>query len=161
MAIGAGSAGRRLGSVFRTRSGPMFAELWGATQLIDMLTNLVVDDRTEEAAQNAAAEVYHEAYRLVPEDTGELVDEIEIIRYGPKKVGVGVPRASPAYAKAVATEYGAATYDVGSPTNPKRDWPAKSKVSASMPWLRVAMLRARKNAFDAIRQTIFGGNTRR
>lgn len=161
--IGAAGIGRKVGgAVYRKASGNSVSfNLFGASSLIEKLQSLVTEDRRSDAAQAGAAEVFHEAYQLAPEKTGEMVDALEIIKLPNGHVGVGIPRSSPAYDAAIATEYGAWNFTVGTPSMPKSEWLTKSKAGASMPWLRVAAVRGRPNAMKAMRAAIFSGNTRR
>lgn len=120
--------------------------LRGVKALTDFLRDAVSESELERIVRRAAGDLRDEMIVHVPEDTGELAEDI-ISR--PKEVSedrviyeVGVPSESPSIDKAWATETGTWNYDVGTPANPKRSWPSKTKGSAKMPWLRFSVLKA-------------------
>lgn len=114
------------------------ASVVGQEKLLEELLRRAKPEHRRELLQWYADRVVREARRLVPRDTGELESEVAIHYDGDMPSSIGVLASSPAAEKARATEYGSWNYDVGSPTGPKLDWPAKSKPTAAMPWLRTA-----------------------
>lgn len=118
--------------------------LTGGPELLAKLRARVAEEHLRPFIEEAARLLEQEAKRLAPRDTGELEAAITIVvvEAGPRGVvlGVGVPEGDPAFERGMATEYGTRAILVGSPAAPNVSWAAKSKGSASMPWLRAAML---------------------
>lgn len=132
--------------------------LEGQAELLKRLMERASPEAQKDILEWAAEKVESEARRLVPEETGELREEITTFR-GDNGVpeGVGVPASSPAIHKARATEYGSWNYSVGTPGSPKLDWPAKTKGTAAMPWLRLALLVRRTSILRYTKKVLLSG----
>lgn len=119
--------------------------------------------KQREMLERAADFVRQDARALVPRETGELEREVQVFDDGgiTDSIFVGVPETSPAIHKARATEYGTWNYDVGAVAAPKTSWPARSKVSAAMPWLRTGLLRARPRILRMFHREFFSGKRAR
>lgn len=136
----------------------MSASLQGQEALLKDLLDRVNPEQRAEMLDHGTKLIKTEAVRLVPRETGELQGEITILNAGdPDNVKIGVPASSPANAKAWATEHGTWNYSVGSPSSPKTDWPAKSKPTAAMPWLRTAVLVAKPRILRFLRRRMLTG----
>lgn len=118
--------------------------LTGGDELVANLKAHVAEARLRPVVEEAARILLAEAKRLAPRDTGELESAIVILEVsdGPNTIAVqvGVPESDPAWDRGMATEYGTASILVGTPEGPRMTWTAKSKGTASMPWLRAAMV---------------------
>ena len=121
--------------------------LEGGDALVANLEAMVATHRLRPLAEEAARILLEEARRLAPRETGLLEDSIVVVEVSIGEtnltLGVGIPDGDPAWARGMATEYGTRAIIVGTPENPVVSWRAKSKGSASMPWLRAAMLNVR------------------
>lgn len=114
------------------------ASLVGQEKLLRELLERASPENQRDLLNWYGRRVQREAKNLVPRETGELEEAIDVQFDGDTAVSVGVPASSPAIEKAHATEYGTWNYSVGEPASPKRTWAAKSKMTATMPWLRTA-----------------------
>lgn len=118
--------------------------LTGGPELVAKLREMVATEHLRPVVEEAARLLLAEAKRLAPRDTGELESAIVVVEVtlGDKVIslGVGVPEGDPAWERGMATEYGTRAIIVGTPESPRVSWTAKSKGSASMPWLRAAMM---------------------
>lgn len=116
------------------------ASLVGQEELLQALLKRSSPEAKQDLHEWYCRRVLRTAKQLAPRETGEMEKAITVFYKGHLPVGVGVPATSPVIDRARATEYGSWNYSVGVPGAPKQDWPAKSKPTAAMPWLRTSAL---------------------
>lgn len=116
----------------------------GEDRLVARLRRQYAAEKLRPYCDEAARILEAEVKRLAPRETGELEAAVRIVVLDVTEkilvLGVGVPDGDPAHERGMATEYGTRAIVVGTPESPVVAWHAKTKDSASMPWLRAAML---------------------